>query len=128
MAQGTSQAATHEVPAASITKIGKFLRGTKLDELPQIVNIVRNEISLIGPRPCLPSQSELVEKRHQLGVFDVKPGISGLAQIQDIDMSTPRRLAQVDSLYIALQCLPLDIKIALATATGSGQGDKVVKN
>jgi len=127
MAQGTTQAGTHEVSTASITKIGKFLRGTKIDELPQIVNILRNEISLIGPRPCLPSQSVLVEKRRQLGVFDIKPGISGLAQIQDIDMSTPERLAKEDALYIALQCIPLDIKIAIATATGSGQGDKVVK-
>lgn len=128
MAQGTTQAGTHEVSTASITKIGKFLRGTKIDELPQIVNIVRNEISLIGPRPCLPSQAELVEKRRQLSVFDVKPGISGLAQIQDIDMSTPERLAKEDALYIALQCIPLDIKIAIATATGSGQGDKVVQD
>ena len=126
MAQGTNQAGTHEVSVASITKVGRFLRATKIDELPQILNIVRNEISLIGPRPCLPSQADLVSKRYQLGVFDIKPGISGLAQIQNIDMSTPERLAQVDSLYVAAQCLTLDINIALATATGSGQGDKVV--
>ncbi|WP_417248560.1 sugar transferase [Celeribacter sp.] len=128
MAQGTTQAGTHEVSAASITKIGKILRSTKIDELPQILNIARNEISLIGPRPCLPSQAELVAKRRQLGVFDVKPGISGLAQIRDIDMSTPDRLVQVDAQYVALQCLSLDVKIALATAKGSGQGDKVVRD
>ncbi len=125
MQQGTVQAGTHEVTAASITRIGHFLRKTKLDELPQIVNILRNELSLIGPRPCLPSQVELVEKRRALGVFDVKPGISGLAQIQNIDMSEPERLSREDALYVALQSLPLDLKITLATATGSGQGDKV---
>ena len=125
MLQGTTQAGTHEVTADSVTKIGRFLRRTKLDELPQVWNILRNDISLIGPRPCLPMQTELVEARKKLGVLSVKPGISGLAQINDIDMSDPIKLANWDARYVALQSLQLDYKIILATIVGSGQGDRV---
>lgn len=122
---GTAHVATHEVGASSVTPLGAFLRKTKIDELPQIWNIARNEISLIGPRPCLPVQAELVEARRIRGVLTLKPGISGLAQINGIDMSDPVRLAQWDARYLALQSLLLDLKIVLATATGRGQGDKV---
>ena len=125
MHQGTRQAGTHEMTAASITKVGNFLRKTKLDEFPQIWNILKNEVSLIGPRPCLPVQDELVAQRHAWGVFDVLPGISGLAQCQGIDMSDPVRLARKDAEYIACRTLPLELKIIVATATGGGQGDKV---
>ena len=128
MKQNTVQAGTHEVSAQSVTGIGSFLRKTKLDELPQIWNILCNEISLIGPRPCLPVQVELVEARRRRGVLSIKPGISGLAQINGIDMSEPERLAQWDARYMALQSLLLDLKILIATATGSGQGDKIVKD
>ena len=124
MRRGTKQAGTHEVSAAAVTGIGAFLRRTKIDELPQVWNIFRNEISLIGPRPCLPVQEELVEARKARGVLAVKPGISGLAQIQGIDMSAPTRLARRDARYIALRSFLLDLKIAIATATGSGQGDR----
>ena len=124
MQQGTVQAGTHEVSQASVTSIGRFLRGTKLDELPQVWNILKNEISLIGPRPGLPVQKELFEARQAWGVFDVKPGISGLAQVNNIDMSDPEKLARWDARYIALQSLVLDIKITLATVRGGGQGDK----
>lgn len=124
MQQDTPQAGTHEVSVASVTPIGNFLRKTKIDELPQIINIFRNEISLIGPRPCLPVQTELIEARRSLGVLDIKPGISGLAQINDIDMSNPSRLAEWDAKYLGLRSILLDLKIALATARGNGQGDK----
>jgi lipopolysaccharide/colanic/teichoic acid biosynthesis glycosyltransferase len=124
MQQGTPQAGTHEVSAASVTPIGKFLRKTKIDELPQIINIFSNEISLIGPRPCLPVQVELIEERRSRGVLDIKPGISGLAQINDIDMSNPVRLAEWDAQYLGLRSILLDLKITLATVSGQGQGDK----
>ena len=127
MQEGTVQAGTHEVSQASVTPIGKFLRGTKLDELPQVWNILKNEISLIGPRPGLPVQTKLFQARQARGVFEVKPGISGLAQVNNIDMSDPKTLAQWDARYIALQSLMLDIKITLATVRGNGQGDKVAK-
>ncbi|WP_340245657.1 sugar transferase [Sulfitobacter pontiacus] len=125
MQQGTVQAGTHEVSQASVTPIGRFLRGTKLDELPQVWNILKNEISLIGPRPGLPVQKDLFASRQAWGVFDIKPGISGLAQVNDIDMSNPDKLARWDARYLALQSLVLDVKIILATVRGGGQGDKV---
>ena len=124
MQEGTVQAGTHEVSQASVTPIGRFLRGTKLDELPQVWNVLRNEISLIGPRPGLPVQKELFNERQARGVFNVQPGISGLAQVNDIDMSDPVKLAIWDAQYIELQSFILDIKITLETVRGGGQGDK----
>lgn len=124
MKENTAQIGTHEVGTHAITKIGHFLRKTKLDELPQIWNILLNEMSLIGPRPCLPVQKELIEERQKRGVLNLKPGISGLAQINDIDMSNPERLGRYDEKYLKLQSLLLDIKIIIATALGRGQGDK----
>lgn len=125
MKKGTIQAGTHEVESDSITKIGSFLRKTKLDELPQIFNILKNELSLIGPRPCLPMQNELIRNRKIRGVFDVKPGITGWAQIQNVDMASPIKLSQLDAEYIALQSIAMELSIILATATGSGQRDKI---
>ena len=127
MQVGTVQAGTHETPTHAVTKLGRFLRKTKLDELPQVWNILRNEMSVVGPRPCLPVQTELIEERKRLDVLDVKPGITGLAQINDIDMSDPVRLAEWDSRYIKLQSLLTDFKILVLTLTGSGTGDRIVK-
>lgn len=126
MKAGTANVGTHEVSAAAVTRVGAFLRKSKLDELPQVWNILRNEISLIGPRPCLPSQVELVEARRIRGVLALMPGISGLSQVNDIDMSNPERLAEMDARYGALRCLLLDLKIVVATLFGRGRGDRVV--
>lgn len=125
MWQGTAQVGTHQVSANDVTRLGRFLRRTKLDELPQVWNILRNEISLIGPRPCLPVQTELIEARRRRGVLRLKPGISGLAQINGIDMSDAETLTCWDARYMAFQSLLLDLRIALATATGKGGGDRV---
>lgn len=127
MKTGTANLGTHEVSASSVTRLGAVLRKLKLDELPQIINIFRDEISLIGPRPCLPVQRDLVEARRRLGVLALKPGISGLAQVNGIDMSAPEKLAHWDARYLALQSLLLDLKIIIATALGSGNGDRVTK-
>lgn len=126
MKLGTPQTGTHEASASAINRLGRFLRSSKLDELPQAWNILRNEMTLIGPRPCLPVQAEVIEARKPCGVYDVKPGISGLAQINGIDMSDPQKLSRWDERYVALQSLSLDLKIALSTVKGGGQGDKVV--
>lgn len=125
MKMGTAQAATHEIPASAITPLGQFLRRTKLDELPQIWNILRNEVSLVGPRPCLPSQTWLIEERRKRGVMNLKPGITGLSQVNGFAMDEPERLAIWDSRYGALQSLTLDLKIILATVMGRGHGDQV---
>ncbi len=125
MREGTKQAGTHELSASDVTAIGKFLRASKLDELPQVINILRNELSLIGPRPCLPTQMELIGERDKRGVLSVKPGITGLAQINDVDMSVPEALARWDERYMRLRGLFLDLAILWATMKGGGQGDLV---
>ncbi len=112
---GTKQAGTHEISSSNITIIGKFLRKTKIDELPQIWNIFKNEMSLVGPRPCLPTQKELIERRMELGVYDVKAGITGWAQIKNIDMSNAKKLAKTDREYIDLRSLIFDLKIIIGT-------------
>lgn len=125
MVTGTIDAGTHQVSETAVTGLGRILRRLKLDELPQIINILRNEMSLIGPRPCLPMQVELIEARRRCGVLDIKPGISGLAQINGIDMSNPHRLAMWDHRYMRLQGLLLEASIMIATLSGKGQGDRV---
>lgn len=126
MTTGTAQVATHQVAASSVTRVGRILRATKLDELPQVINILKGEMSLVGPRPCLPNQTELVEERDQLGVYELQPGITGLAQVNNIDMSDPARLATVDAQYALDRSIGLDIRLLLATFLGKGQGDKIV--
>lgn len=116
MKKGTVQAGTHEIDSGALTKIGSFLRKTHLDELPQILNILKNDISLIGPRPCLSVQNELIRNRELRSVFDVKPGITGWAQIQNVDMASPIKLSQLDAEYIALQSIAMELSISLATA------------
>jgi lipopolysaccharide/colanic/teichoic acid biosynthesis glycosyltransferase len=119
----TKTAPTHETPQTSVTRVGQFLRKTKLDELPQVWNLIRNDISLVGPRPCLPIQKELIACRSERGVFAIKPGITGFAQINGIDMSDPQKLAEWDARYLALRGLIFDIKIIVKTAFGKGTGD-----
>ncbi|GGY35854.1 hypothetical protein GCM10011297_06090 [Bacterioplanes sanyensis] len=97
MALGTPSVPTHELPDGGITRLGKLLRASKLDELPQLWNVLKGEMSLVGSRPGLPDHTELTRARQQQGVFNYRPGITGLAQLQGVDMSTPERLAQVDA-------------------------------
>ena len=116
---------THEISADLITRTGKFIRATKLDELPQLWNVLKGEMSLVGPRPCLPTQEELINERQALGVFKLRPGITGPAQVKNIDMSTPKKLALEDSHMVGNLTLFSYLKYVLMTVTGSGQGDKV---
>lgn len=89
-------AATHLVDKSMITSYGHFLRLTKLDELPQLINVLLGDMSIIGPRPCLSNQKKLIYERETRGVFNVKPGLTGLAQISGINMETPILLAKTD--------------------------------
>ena len=125
MAVGTVQAGTHEVLGSAVTPLGTRLRRWKIDELPQLWNVLRGDMGLIGPRPCLPAQEELVRRRTEAGVLAVRPGISGLAQVAGIDMSDPARLVEWDARYIAIRGLILDLKLILQTARGGGRGDRV---
>lgn len=121
----TPQAGTHEISKASVTRAGRFLRSTKLDELPQLFNVLSGQMSLVGPRPCLPSQVELVEQRRMRGVLALRPGITGLAQIHGIDMSTPVELAEWDERYMKNRSLAKDLHILVRTAIGRGSGDRL---
>ncbi|KFE14886.1 bacterial sugar transferase family protein [Vibrio cholerae] len=127
MSVDTQSVASHLANTNSITKLGAFLRKTKIDELPQLINVLRGDMSLVGPRPNLFNQEELIAERDALGIYDVLPGITGLAQIQNIDMSTPRLLAQTDKKMIDTLTLKDYFRYILMTATGSGAGDAVKK-
>jgi lipopolysaccharide/colanic/teichoic acid biosynthesis glycosyltransferase len=97
MRPDTESVATHLADVSAVTAFGRFLRRTKLDELPQLWNVLRGEMSLVGPRPCLFNQEELIAARAARRVFNARPGITGLAQVQGIDMSTPELLARTDA-------------------------------
>ena len=125
MDRHTHSVGTHLVDSSSITRLGHFLRKTKFDELPPLFNVLLGQMSLVGPRPCLPNQTELVDERGKRGVYKVRPGITGLAQINEVDMSTPRKLARYDQLMIERMCLKLYVKLIIATAFGKGRGDRV---
>ena len=124
MKPGTASVASHLVDAAAITAWGRFLRRTKLDELPQLWNVLKGEMSLVGPRPCLFNQEELIRERDQRGVFKARPGITGLAQVRDIDMSRPELLAKTDAAMLASFRLPDYFRYIFLTLAGKGQGDR----
>ena len=117
--------ASHLASVDDITVYGKLLRRSKLDELPQLWNVLKGEMSLVGPRPCLSSQFDLILERDKRGVFNVKPGITGLAQIKEIDMSTPQLLAEIDSEMIAELNIFEYIKYIAITLFGRGMGDRI---
>ncbi len=125
MRPGTAHVASHLADASAITPLGSFLRRTKLDELPQLWNVLKGEMSLVGPRPCLPSQAELIAAREQLGVYRVRPGITGLAQLSGIDMSTPDLLAQTDAKMMNTMTLGNYLRYLVQTVAGKGEGDAV---
>lgn len=121
----TVSVATHLASSASITRFGHFLRKTKLDELPQLWNVLKGEMSLVGPRPGLFNQEELTEERAKRGVFVVRPGITGLAQVSEIDMSTPALLAETDQKMIQSLTVADYFKYIFMTVAGKGAGDRV---
>ncbi|EPJ0794617.1 sugar transferase [Vibrio vulnificus] len=128
MSVDTKSVASHLASTSSITKLGAFLRKTKIDELPQLINVLKGEMSLVGPRPNLFNQEELIKEREALGVYNVLPGITGLAQVQNIDMSTPQLLAQTDREMIDTLTIKNYFKYIIMTVTGSGSGDAVKKS
>ncbi|HHW4400483.1 TPA: sugar transferase [Aeromonas hydrophila] len=125
MSVNTQSVASHLASTSSITKLGAFLRKTKIDELPQLINVIKGEMSLVGPRPNLFNQEELIKERDALGVYQVLPGITGLAQVQNIDMSTPALLAKTDRQMIDSLTLTSYFRYIIMTVTGSGAGDAV---
>ena len=119
--------ATHLANVSSITPVGSFLRKSKLDELPQLWNVFVGDMSLVGPRPNLFNQEELIHERDSRGVYSVRPGITGLAQINKIDMSTPQLLAETDAKMIQELNTHGYFKYIFLTVFGKGFGDRIVK-
>ena len=106
---------SHLIDSSEISSLGAVLRKTKLDELPQLFNVLRGDMSLVGPRPGLPSDDSLRFHRRALNVFDVQPGITGLAQKSNIDMSTPALLAETDARLISKLDFYLYLKLIILT-------------
>jgi lipopolysaccharide/colanic/teichoic acid biosynthesis glycosyltransferase len=123
----TQAVATHLVKVSAITNWGSFLRKSKLDELPQLFNVLMGDMSFVGPRPNLFNQLELIEERAKRGVYSLRPGITGLAQINKIDMSTPQLLAETDSKMIDHLNVWYYFKYIFLTVFGKGFGDRVRK-
>lgn len=125
MRKGTASVATHLASSNSITPFGQFLRRTKLDELPQLWNVLKGEMSLVGPRPCLFNQHELIAERATRNVFNARPGITGLAQVNEIDMSTPVLLAETDAKMLASFTVAEYFRYIIQTVYGKGSGDRI---
>lgn len=125
MRKDTASVPSHLASADAITPFGRFLRRTKLDELPQLWNVLKGEMSLVGPRPCLFNQQELIAEREQRGVLAARPGITGLAQVNNIDMSTPRLLAETDQKMLENLTVGAYFRYIFMTIAGKGAGDRV---
>lgn len=125
MVVDTASVASHLASASAITPFGHFLRRTKLDELPQLWNVLKGEMSLVGPRPGLANQTELTQARAAKAVFEVRPGVTGLSQVNEIDMSTPVLLAESDAKMIHSMSLVRYFEYIWLTASGKGRGDRV---
>lgn len=127
MKKDTASVASHLASASAITPFGSFLRKTKLDELPQLWNVLWGDMSLVGPRPGLFNQEELTAARDKKGIFNARPGITGLAQVNEIDMSTPELLAETDAKMLQNLTLANYFKYIFMTVAGKGSGDRVRK-
>jgi lipopolysaccharide/colanic/teichoic acid biosynthesis glycosyltransferase len=127
MKPDTASVATHLADPKAVTALGHFLRRSKLDELPQLWNVLMGHMSLVGPRPCLFNQAELIAERSRHRVFDHRPGITGLAQVQGIDMSTPELLAQTDAQMLHRLSVATYFKYLLLTLSGRGAGDRIAR-
>ena len=117
--RNTPQVGTHELTDNYQLKSGRIIRKLKLDEYPQLYNVLKGDINIIGPRPGLISQTELEDARSLNGIHKIKPGITGLAQILDYDMSNPNLLAEIDSLYIQHKSIKIDALILIGTFINS---------
>lgn len=115
----TSEQPTHLTSPSATTRVGRILRLTKLDELPQLFNVIKGEMALVGPRPGLLTQVSLLEGRRAFGILRSRPGITGLAQAVGVDMSNEPRLLALDARYVARRSMMLDLRIILATILGA---------
>ena len=128
MRKGTGNYATHLVDSSNISFLGNLLRRTKLDELPQLWNVLKGDMSIVGPRPCLINQKELIEARLKFNLYNNKPGITGLAQIKGIDMSDPNLLAETEKKMLKNFNIISYFYYILLTLIGFGFGDRIKNN
>lgn len=125
MRSDTPEVATHLANKSAVTRYGRFLRRTKLDELPQLLNVLVGDMSLVGARPNLFNQRELIREREQRGIYNYTPGITGLSQIKGIDMSTPKLLAETDKIMYDNFSLTNYFRYIMVTVIGKGRGDRI---
>lgn len=127
MKVGTRNAATKDLkdPHRYILRCGRFIRHTSLDELPQLFNILEGTMSFVGPRPLIPEEVHMHKMRTAYGVYKVRPGMTGLAQVSGRDMITDERKAELDKEYVDNMSILNDIKIILMTAKAVLKGENV---
>ena len=123
---GTPSIASHKINSRYVSNTGKILRKFKLDELPQLINVLKGEMSLVGPRPNLPIQIELIRERDKYNLYRFKPGITGLSQINKIDMSNPELLAESDNKMMININQIAYLKYLFRTFIGKGSGDAMI--
>ena len=129
MKNGTRNVASGNLEESGdcITKSGRFLRKTSIDEFPQLVNILTGKMSFVGPRPLIPEEKEIRELREKYNVYSVRPGMTGLAQINGRDNLTDEEKAEVDRQYVEKHTIILDIKIMFRTVFAVLTGRDVVE-
>ena len=117
MKRGTENVASGKLENANakITKFGRILRATSIDELPQLFNILNGTMSLVGPRPLIPEETEIRELREKYNVYTIRPGITGWAQVNGRDNISLEQKALLDKEYVEKQSLGFDIKILVMT-------------
>ena len=115
MKNDAPQLGTHAVSKSFLLKIGRLIRKIKLDEFPQLINVIIGDINLVGPRPGLVTQKMLLSERERKNIFKINPGITGLAQILGYDMSNPKKLSEVDLIYMNNKSKYVDLMILLGT-------------
>lgn len=117
MKRGTENVASGKLENANakITKFGRILRATSIDELPQLFNILNGTMSLVGPRPLIPEETEIRELREKYNVYTIRPGITGWAQVNGRDNISLEQKALLDKEYVEKQSLGFDIKILIMT-------------
>lgn len=111
--------------AKYVTPIGRILRRTSLDELPQLFNVLRGDMSLVGPRPLISEEAEVHRLRREYGVYSIRPGLTGLSQINGRDSLTDRRKAELDRAYLEAFGFIQDVKIIGKTVAGVISGDGI---
>jgi O-antigen biosynthesis protein WbqP len=129
MKNGTRNVASGNLEESGdcITKSGRFLRKTSIDEFPQLVNILTGKMSFVGPRPLIPEEKEIRELREKYNVYSVRPGMTGLAQINGRDNLTDEEKAEFDRQYVEKHTIMLDIKIMFRTVFAVLTGRDVVE-